>query len=78
MTVQIIQFPRKTPLERHELPAHWSEYLKGYYVHVTLDGYNSHEDAFSYCENMAAQPPQAKGESRTDYLLRMARAELSS
>ena len=46
MSAQIIQFPRKRPLEMHELPSHWPQNLKSYYVHVTYDGYNTHENAF--------------------------------
>lgn len=78
MSAQIIQFPRKTPLEWHELPDDWSERLKRHYVHVTYSGFNSHQDAFAYCQIMAAVPPQAKGESDSAYLLRKARAAIGA
>lgn len=74
MSAQIIQFPRKTPLEEHELPAHWSEALKSRYVHWTYDGFKSHEEAFEYCETMSQVEPRRQDESERDYLLRRATA----
>ena len=78
MTAQIIQFPRKTPLEAHELPAHWGRRERAYYLHVTYDGFNSHEDAFAYCEAMSKVPPQGEGESKMDHLLRRAQATIAT
>jgi len=78
MSAQIIAFPRKKPLEAHELPAHWGPRERSHYLHVTYDGFNSHEDAFHYCETMAAVRPQKPGESDMDYLLRRALAAVST
>ena len=79
MTARIIPFPatRTRPLEEHELPAHWSQALRGHYLHVTYDGFNTHDQAFRYCEAMASIEPQRDGEASQDYLLRQARAAIA-
>lgn len=80
MTAKIIQFPvqRTRPLLAHELPEHWGKSERGHYLHVTYDGFNSHEDAFAYCEAMSRVPPQQAGESLEYWTLRRARAAIST
>ena len=78
MTAQIIQLPRKKPLEEHELPTHWPDELKSRYVHLTYDGYRSHEEVFEFCEMMSQVEPQRRGESDRDYWRRRARAAIST
>lgn len=77
MTATVIPFPRTRALEEHELPAHWSPQMRGHYLHVTYDGFNTHDQAFRYCEAMAAVEPQKVGESARDYSLRQARAAIA-
>ena len=79
MSAQILQFPGKRPpaLQEHQLPAHWSRELRSYYLHVTDDGFSTHERAFSYCDAMARVPPQRSDESGADYRLRRVQAAVA-
>lgn len=69
----VIQFPRKRPLEAHELPAEWSRALKMHYVHMTYAGLYTHQEAFESCQFDHDQR-QREGETHDEYLLRHARA----
>lgn len=76
---EVVAFPgrRVRPLNEDQLPAHWSRGLRAHYLHVTYDGFNTHDQAFRYCEAMAAVEPQKVGESARDYSLRQARAAIA-
>lgn len=76
MSAKIIQFPRKTPLEEHELPKEWSDAVKVNYVHMTYDGLYSHEDAFRSCQ-IAHEERRRDGEKYDDYVLRLAQSALT-
>lgn len=75
---EVVAFPgrRVRPLNEDQLPAHWSPQMRGHYLHVTYDGFNTHDQAFRYCEAMAALH-RGEDESERDYMLRCARAAVA-
>ena len=75
MSAIVIPFPRKHPLQSHELPENWPAGMRGLYTQMTYDGHSTHEDAFEYCDTMAMLR-QEPGESGREYSLRRAREEI--
>lgn len=51
MTAQIIPFPRRKPLELHELPEYWPDGIKGLYLQETR--HHPHDEVFAYYDARA-------------------------